>query len=206
MTEVFNDFIKSFVLIFAVLDPVGSIPIFLQATQKYDNQTKRKIAIRASLIAIVILVFFIVVGQVLLEAMHISLAAFQVSGGLILFLFSLSMIFGHGKSDDGLEKLEDYKHIAVFPIAIPSIASPGAIMAVVLMTDNHQYTISQQFLTTLVVIFTLLVTMFLLLLAKSIQDKIGQMGILVITKVMGLVLAAFAVESILAGIKNYFKI
>jgi multiple antibiotic resistance protein len=206
MSDFINDFLKSFVLVFAVLDPIGSIPIYLQATGNYDDNVKRKIAIRASVIATLILIFFIVVGQVLLEAMHISLDAFQVSGGLVLFLFSLSMIFGHGKENDGVDKPEDYKHVAVFPIAIPSIASPGAIMAVVLLTDNHRFSIAQQFQTTLVVVFTLLITMFLLLIAKNIQEKIGHVGILVITKVMGLVLAAFAIESVLAGIKSYFNI
>lgn len=110
--------------IFAVIDPIGTIPVYLEATKEFDLVHKRKIAIRASLIAFGILLFFIVIGQLILEGMSVSLNAFQISGGVILFLFALTMIFGDGKPDQEERKITDYKHVTIFPIAIPSIASP----------------------------------------------------------------------------------
>src|SRR6185369_6801097 len=106
----------------------------------------------------------------------------------------------------GKHLITDYSHVTVFPIALPAIASPGAIMAVVLLTDNHRYTIIHQAGTTLLVLLVLLMTCLLLLFARKIQNKIGDSGITVIGKIMGLILASFAIQNILSGIKNYFAI
>jgi multiple antibiotic resistance protein len=163
-----------------------------------------KIAKKATLVAAGILLFFIIVGQIIMETMHITLPAFQISGGVILFLFALTMVFGEGKPEEEKHLIKDYDHVTIFPIAIPSIASPGAIMAVVLLTDNHVYSIGQQLFTTFIVMLVLLATCLLLLAARKIQDRIGETGILVISKIMGLILASFAIQSILSGIKDYF--
>jgi multiple antibiotic resistance protein len=200
------EFIKSFLFLIAVIDPLGSIPVYLEATKQFNPGEQKKIAIRATVIAALILVFFIVVGQVIMEAMSISLDAFQISGGVILFLFALTMIFGEGKPEEEKHMIKDYKHVTIFPIALPSLASPGAIMAVVLLTDNHLYTIREQLFTTLNVLLVLLLTGFLLLAASRIQERLGESVITIISKIMGLILASFAVQSILSGIKGYFKI
>lgn len=200
MIDVFN----TVFFLFAVIDPFGSIPVFLEATKQFDAEHKRKIALRASVIAFLILLFFIVAGQVIMESMDVTLDAFQVSGGVILFLFALTMIFGEGKPESEKHLIKDYKHVTIFPIAIPSIASPGAIMAVVLLTDNHIYTIQQQALTTALLVVVLAFTALLLLSARYIQFKIGEYGIAVISKVMGLLLAAYAAQSILSGLKEFF--
>ncbi len=117
--------IKVFFFMIAVIDPIGSIPVFLEATKQFTNKEKKKVALRASVIATLILVFFIVVGQLIMEAMHISLDAYQISGGVILFLFALTMIFGEGKPEEEKHMIKDYKHVTIFPIALPSLASPG---------------------------------------------------------------------------------
>lgn len=200
MIDVFN----TVFFLFAVIDPFGSIPVFLEATKQFDAEHKRKIALRASVIAFLILLFFIVAGQVIMESMDVTLDAFQVSGGVILFLFALTMIFGEGKPESEKHLIKDYKHVTIFPIAIPSIASPGAIMAVVLLTDNHIYSIQQQALTTALLVVVLAFTALLLLSARYIQFKIGEYGIAVISKVMGLLLAAYAAQSILSGLKEFF--
>lgn len=198
------ELLKTFFFLFAVIDPLGSIPIFLEATKHFDDHVKKKIAIKASAIAAGILLFFIIIGQVIMESMHITLPAFQISGGIILFLFALTMVFGHGKVEDEKHLLKDFEHVTIFPIAIPSIASPGAIMAVVLATDNYTYSIGQQFYTTLVVLLVVAATCLLLLAARKIQSTIGEAGIIVISKIMGLIIASFAVQSVLTGIKVYF--
>ena len=190
--------------IFAVIDPIGTIPVYLEATKEFDIIHKKKIAIRASIMAFLILLFFIVIGQVILDGMEVSLDAFQISGGVILFLFALTMIFGEGKPEQEKNRITDYKHVTIFPIAIPSLASPGAIMAVVLMTNNQIYSIQEQAITTFVVLIVIGITCLILLTANYLQKLIGSYGITVLSKIMGLILASYAVQSILSGISNYF--
>ncbi|RRQ48946.1 MarC family protein [Maribacter algicola] len=199
-----KEIVTTILFLIAVIDPVGSVPVYLEATKHFDRFHKRKIAIRASFVAFIILLFFIVIGQLILEGMEISLDAFQVSGGVILFLFALTMIFGDGKPESEKHLISDYKHVTIFPVAIPSIASPGAIMAVVLMTDNHKYSLEQQVITTILVLVVILLTCLLLLAANMVQKRIGEYGITVISKIMGLILASYAVQSILDGLKDFF--
>jgi len=198
------EFLTTIFFVFAVIDPIGTIPVYLEATKEFDLHHKKKIAVRASIIAFLILLFFIIIGQLILEGMSVSLDAFQISGGVILFLFALTMIFGDGKPELEKNKITDYKHVTIFPIAIPSIASPGAIMAVVLMTDNHIYSIQQQSITTGIVLLVIGITCLILLGANLLQKRIGDYGITVISKIMGLILASYAVQSILSGISHYF--
>lgn len=202
MTEI----ITTILFLIAVIDPVGTVPVYLEATKHFDKAHKRKIALRASGVAFLVLLFFIVIGQLILEGMDISLDAFQISGGVILFLFALTMIFGDGKPESEKHLISDYKHVTIFPVAIPSIASPGAIMAVVLMTDNQIYPIEQQALTTFLVLIVIVMTSLLLLAANYVQEKIGEYGITVISKIMGLILASYAVQSILIGLKSFFAL
>ena len=190
--------------IFAVIDPIGTIPVYLEATKEFDVIHKKKIAIRASIMAFLILLFFIVIGQIILDGMEVSLDAFQISGGVILFLFALTMIFGEGKPEQEKNRITDYKHVTIFPIAIPSLASPGAIMAVVLMTNNQIYSIQEQAITTIIVLVVIGITCLILLTANYLQKIIGSYGITVLSKIMGLILASYAVQSILSGISNYF--
>ena len=200
------DLIKTFLFLFAVIDPLGSVPVYLEATKHFGIKSKRRIALKASLIALCVLLFFIVIGQVIMETMSITMSAFQISGGVILFLFALTMVFGEGKPEEEKHLIKDYDHVTVFPIAIPSIASPGAIMAVVLLTDNHIYSFWQQLGTTLIVTLVIIVTCIILLVANRIQHRIGETGIIVISKVMGLILASFAIQNILDGVKSYFAL
>lgn len=199
------EFLTTIFFVFAVIDPIGTIPVYLEATKEFDIAHKKKIAIRACAIAFLILLFFILIGQVILEGMSVSLDAFQISGGVILFLFALTMIFGDGKPEVEKNRITDYKQVTIFPIAIPSIASPGAIMSVVLMTDNHLKTFQQQAITTGVILLVIGITCLILLGANHLQKKIGDYGITVISKIMGLILASYAVQSILSGISSYFS-
>ncbi|WP_394330345.1 MarC family protein [Siansivirga zeaxanthinifaciens] len=201
-----SDLLTKLLLLIAVIDPLGSVPVFLEATKNFDLKYKRKIAVRASFVALFILFFFIVVGQIILEGMHVSLYAFQISGGVILFLFALTMIFGQGKPESEMHLITDYKHVTIFPVAIPSIASPGAIMAVVIMTDNHIYTITEQAITSGLVMLVVALTTILLLGAHLVQQRVGIYGITVISKIMGLILASYAVQSILTGLKAFFAL
>lgn len=198
------ELITTFFFLFAVIDPIGTVPVYMEATKHFSLAEKKKIAVRASFFAFGILLFFILVGQLIFEGMDVTLDAFQISGGVILFLFALTMIFGAGKPEKEINSIKDYKHVTIFPVAIPSIASPGAIMAVVILTDNHLYSIQQQAVTTIIVFLVILLTIGILLMANRIRKIIGDYGITVISKIMGLILASYAVQSIMTGIKGFF--
>lgn len=201
-----TEILTTILFLIAVIDPLGSVPVYLEATKQLSERHKKKVAIRASIVAFAILLFFILVGQLILEGMDVTLDAFQISGGVILFLFALTMIFGEGKPQSEKHHITDYKHVTIFPMAIPSIASPGAIMAVVLLTDNHIYSVQQQAITTFLVLVVIAITMTILLAANVVQKRIGEYGITVISKVMGLILASYAVQSILSGLRDFFVV
>ncbi|MDX1350451.1 MAG: MarC family protein [Putridiphycobacter sp.] len=199
-----KELLSSLFVLIAVIDPLGTVPVYLEATKHFDKKHKRKIAINASITAFFVLLFFIVVGQIILEGMEITLEAFQISGGVILFLFAYKMIFGEGKPTSEKQMIKDYKHVTVFPVAVPSIASPGAILAVVLLTDNHVFSIVHQLITTVLIFVVIVITCLLLLASTGIQKRIGESGILIISKIMGLILASYAAQSILGGIKAFY--
>lgn len=197
---------SAFVFLWAVIDPIGTVPVFIAATQKHPEKDKRKIAVEAVFIAACVLLFFLVAGQFLLEEMGIPLSAFQVAGGIVLFLFSLTMIFGESKPETEIEIVKSGRDTAIFPIAIPSIAGPGAIMAIVLLTDNHRFNIIYQVYMAFIMLFVLIVTLLLLLIASYIQRLIGDSGASVISRIMGLIMGAVAINSILVGIKVFFSL
>ncbi|MFV0663698.1 MarC family protein [Denitromonas sp.] len=138
--------LQEFVLFWAVLDPIGTLPVFLSATVGMGATQRRRVAVRAVLVSAALLGFFAVSGEVLLDAMGIPLATFAVAGGLVLFAFAMSMIFFADKPQREIEQIGSERDIAICPLAFPSIASPGAILAVVMAMDHHRGDQAQQFL------------------------------------------------------------
>lgn len=198
--------LEHFIGFWVVIDPIGTLPVFISVTKSLTPEQRRKTAFYAVAFATLILAFFLGVGQVLLEALDIPLLAFQVAGGIILFLFALTMIFGDSKpqQEEKLE-IEDGVDCAVFPLAMPSIASPGAMLAAVVLTDNHRFDWSYQLVTASAMMMVLLVTLLLLLSASWILRIIGNSGAGIVSRVMGLILATVATEYVLSGLKLYFQ-
>ncbi|MEZ9058626.1 MarC family protein [Vibrio pelagius] len=201
--------ITQFVVLWAVIDPIGSVPVYLSQTQRLTPKQRRAVALKAVAIATGVLLFFLIAGQLLLEAMQIPLPAFQAAGGLVLLLFALTMIFGESKPEQEQKISEEVcskqlSDLAVYPLAIPSIASPGAMMAIVMLTDNNRYSLIDQSITAGVMVLVLAITLLLLLGATKIQKVIGNVGAAIISRVMGLILAAVAVNNLLMGIKNFY--
>ncbi|WP_218312176.1 MarC family protein [Alteromonas antoniana] len=198
------ELIPVFIYFFAVIDPIGTVPVFIAATKRQEARARRKVALLAILASAIILLFFILVGEIILDAMQIPLPAFQIAGGIVLFLFALTMIFGEAKPEQEIKLTDNIKERAIFPVAVPSIASPGAMLAAVMLTKNDVYTLWEQTQTALVMLSVLLITLILLLCANGIIRIIGEMGANVISRVMGLILASLATANALAGIKVYF--
>ena len=199
-------YIKTFITLFVVVDPIGSVPVFIHATRSVPAELHRAFAVRGVAIAAGVLLFFLVCGQLLLEGLGLRMGSFQVAGGLILFLFALQMIFGESKPSAEIHAydLDKSEHLqgAAFPLAMPSIASPGAILAIVVLTDNHLVAVSEQAVIAGLLTLVLLLTMGLLLAAGKIIGVIGNTGAIVISRIAGLILATIALDSVFIGLEH----
>lgn len=193
--------IREFVTLTVVIDPVGTIPVYLFAVQSVPRHLHRRFAIRAIVIATLVLLAFLVGGQIILETLGLRLGSFQIAGGIVLFIFAMTMIFGDSKPAREIEEAERDDHLAgaVFPLAMPSIASPGAMLAIVVLTDNYTEPLSDQLITAGMLIAVLLFTLGLLLAASVIHRLIGNTGASVISRVMGIILATIAVDQVVGG-------
>jgi multiple antibiotic resistance protein len=188
---------KDFATIWTTIDPIGDVAIFAGLTAALTRSERRRTALRAVLYATVILVVAVVAGQIILDAIGIRMHSLKVAGGIILFLFALKMLFG------GLDKPgspEAGRDLAVFPLAVPSIAGPGAMMAVIVLTDNDVYTMPEQAETGVVLLVVLLITYLFLRSSDFILRVIGQQGAAVLVRVMGIILASLAVEIVLTAL------
>ncbi|MDQ3314741.1 MAG: MarC family protein [Verrucomicrobiota bacterium] len=189
---------KDFATIWTTIDPIGNVALFAGLTASLTRTERRRTALRASLYAAVILVVSVVAGQIILDAIGIHLHSLKVAGGIILFLFGLQMLFGRADANPGSP--EAGRDLAVFPLAVPSIAGPGAMMAVILLTDNDVYTVPQQAQTGVVLLVVLLLNYILLLLSDLVLRVIGREGAAILVRVMGVILASLAVEIVLTAL------
>ncbi len=199
-----EELITAFVLLWAVIDPIGTVPVYISATTGMSEADHRRIARVAAFTAAGILLFFIIVGEILLTAMGVPLTAFQIAGGIILFLFALTMVFGTSKPDEEMQIARSVEATAVFPLATPSIASPGAMMAVVLLTENARHSLLHQAMIAGLMVIVVFVAYVLMRCAGPISKRIGEGGASVISRVMGMILAAIAATNVLEGIRLYY--
>ena len=199
-----NELLAIFIFFFAVIDPIGTVPVFIAVTRGEDDKFKRKVIFKAVGVSAVVLLFFVVAGELLLNAIDIPLSAFQIAGGIVLLLFALSMIFGESKPETEIKSVRDSTETAIFPLAIPSIASPGAMLGAVLMTRNEEFTWIEQLMTSSMMLAVLALVLILLLLATHVHKVIGDSGASIISRIMGLILSSVAVTNILNGIAHYF--
>jgi len=198
--------LTAFITFFTVIDPIGTIPVFIAVTSSVDKADRKKIALKAALVAAGVLLFFIALGELILNAIKIPLPTFQIAGGIVLFLFALTMIFGESKPDEELSHIKKKDDKAIFPLAMPSLASPGAILAAILLTENSKYAIEDQLMTAVMMLIVIAIALVLMLLSTRIFKYIGTSGAAIISRVMGLILSAVAVANVLDGFKIYFKL
>jgi multiple antibiotic resistance protein len=196
---------NAFVTLLVVVDPLGLAPIFAALTRGFSEKQKRDSAIRGTVLGAAILFLFALAGDVLLEALGIGLPAFRIAGGLLLFLLALDMIFarpsGMRASTVREQEEESYQQdISVFPLAIPLLAGPGAITTVLLYTGGSGTAQVAVFMAALLVV--LLLTLASLLLAPSVMRIFGETGANVLSRVLGVLLAALAVQFVLDGLET----
>ena len=157
-------FIQSLVLYFVVIDPIGNTPIFMSITQSQNAKEKYQIAIEGVIIATIILIFFSIIGQLLLSYLNISLESFRIAGGIILFLIAIEMLFN--KRQERKEQLvnQNNEKISVFPLAIPILAGPAAITSVIVIATKYQDNLMLQSINLLGLVVVMIITLFSFLL------------------------------------------
>jgi multiple antibiotic resistance protein len=181
--------------LFATIDPIAALVIFATLTSKLTAARRNQIALRSVLYSAAILVSCAVLGQFVLIGMGISLVAFQVAGGIVLFIFAMQMVYG--SVQHSFRKGGDP---AIYPLAIPTIASPGSILAIILLTDNHLYPVSTQAITVGIAFAILGLTYILFRAATHILKVIGEAGAELLIRIMGLILAALSVQLVMDAV------
>jgi multiple antibiotic resistance protein len=200
--------LEQFVVLFVIMNPIGIVPIFIAATASFEPAERRKTAIQAALVAAGVLLFSIVTGQFLIEAMGISLPAFQIAGGIVLLLFALTMIFGSPSSTaetDGAGKPGQEVSPAIFPIGVPALAGPGSMLAVVLLTDNNRFAIGEQAVTAVLMLVVIAIAGLMMVAAGPILKVIRTGGAAIISRVMGLILASIATNNVIEAIIDLLR-
>jgi multiple antibiotic resistance protein len=194
--------ISAFVTLLVVIDPVGMGPIFLGVTRGLDEATRRKVALEATLIAFCVLAASALVGDWLLARLGISLAAFRIAGGLLLFAIAFEMVFQHRSERKSQQAGPAGAVTATFPLAIPLMAGPGAITAMVLLAGRLGY--SAMGLAALILIMgVMMLTSYLVFLsAARLERLLGPQGEALLGRLLGVLLAALAVQYVADGIKS----
>ncbi|WP_416881944.1 MarC family protein [Marivita sp.] len=195
--------ISAFVTLFVVIDPIGLTPVFIALTPGLTAQQRRAIAIRATVIAAGLLFLFAFLGEQVLGFIGISMPAFRIAGGILLFLTALDMLFERRtKRREDQADVEDVPDPSVFPIAIPLIAGPGAIASIILLAGQAEGPVGMA--SVLGVMVAVLIIVFLLFLsAPLIERALGKTGIVVVTRLLGMLLAALSVQFVLDGIRGF---
>ncbi|MDQ0302847.1 MarC family protein [Ancylobacter polymorphus] len=198
--------IQEFVTLWVVIDPLGTLPVFLAVTTGFSAADRNKAAVLSVIISFGVLVFFAMAGSWLLRAMDVSIDSFQIAGGIVLFLFALTMIHGKSHADPHTPAEMNPMEIAIYPLAIPSIASPGAMLAAVVLSDNARHDFPDRMMTIATFSLVLLVTLAIMLAAGRLVNIIGRGGASIISRVMGMILAALAVDLILSAAAKWLDL
>jgi multiple antibiotic resistance protein len=200
--------LTAFVTLLVVVDPVGVAPIFVACTRDLEPGARHDTLLRAVVVALLVTLFFLLGGRLLLTYLGVSVHAFAISGGILLFATAVPMLFGHRPLLQGPER-GDYgkvgEDVAVFPLAIPLLSGPGAIATTLLLTSQADDDYARLTLLAAVIGVVYLIAWVILRTADRLMARLGESGIHILTRVLGIVLAALAVQYVLDGAAGYFR-
>ncbi len=199
--------VKITIALFAIVNPIGSVPIFISATEGWNKPDRAKIARTVALTVFIVLILSAFIGEDILNFFGITIPSFQVGGGILLMLISISMM--HGKQGGTRQTAEEAQNlaerevIAIVPLSIPLLAGPGAISSMILSAQQQPTFLGHVSLVIPVLIISVIIWL-VLKLADAISHQLGTIGINIVTRLMGLILAAMAVEFIAHGLTGLF--
>jgi multiple antibiotic resistance protein len=194
--------ISAFVTLFVIIDPIGLVPLFVALTQGMTARERRAIGLRAVLVAAFLLLLFAAAGEAVLGFVGISMPAFRIAGGILLFLTALDMLFERRAKRRQDQTGEDRPDPSVFPLAIPLIAGPGAIASMILLVGEKPDLMGFAAVTG-VMLAVLVIVMLLFLSANLFERALGRVGINVVTRLLGMLLAALSVQFVLEGLREF---
>ena len=198
--------IAAFTTLFVIIDPPGLAPVFIALTQGMTARQRRTIAVRAFVVASILMMLFLLLGEAVLGFIGISMDAFRIAGGILLFLTALDMLFQRRQArreDSAAEgQAEHHDDPSVFPLSLPLIVGPGAITTVILLAGEAQGAAD---LATIagIIIGVLLIVLLAFLAAPTIERALGKTGLSIVTRVLGMLLAALAVQFVLDGLRGF---
>ncbi|MEO0327948.1 MAG: MarC family protein [Pseudomonadota bacterium] len=201
----FDILLNAFVTLFVTIDPIGLAPMFLGLTEGMNRRQRLSVALRANLIALFLLVLFLIAGSTILSTMGITIHAFRVAGGLLLFYIAFEMVFGvreerKRKSGETAVTQDRIANLSVFPLALPLIAGPGAFSATILLASEQSGSIEWR-LILFVIIVAILTLVFLAFAAAQFIDRyLGITGRMILTRLLGVLLAALSVQFVVDGL------
>ncbi len=198
--------IAAFTTLFIIIDPPGLAPVFIALTQGMDAARRRAIAIRAFFVAFGLMMVFLFLGEAVLGFIGISMDAFRIAGGILLFLTALDMLFQRRQArreDNAAEgQAEHEDDPSVFPLSLPLIVGPGAITTVILLAGEAQGAADMGAIAG-VIFLVLLIVLLAFLAAPAIERALGKTGLNIVTRVLGMLLAALAVQFVLDGLRGF---
>ncbi len=192
--------ITAFVSLFVIIDPIGLAPLFVAVTKNNTKAERRKIAFRSVLVGLGILAVFGIAGERVLTVIGISMPAFRISGGLLLFLTAIEMLF-EKRTERRENQAEPAPDPSVFPLAMPLIAGPGAMTTMILLTGQHD-SLAGQVMVFGVMVAVLMIVLTMFLLGNMLERLLGQTGINLISRLFGMFLAALSVQFVIDGIRD----
>ncbi|MCD6129522.1 MAG: MarC family protein [Deltaproteobacteria bacterium] len=200
------DFLRIFVAIFIIVDPIGLLPLFIALTHNYSKKRIKHTVQLACLTAAFVLIIFAFAGDIILEFFGITIPAFRIAGGIIIFIIALGMLQAKRTrlktTPEEEEKGFEQEEVGIVPIGIPMLAGPGAITTVIVFTSSsRQY---DTYITIAAIMLTLFFAFFILKQAVSIHRILGPTGLNIFTRLMGLILAVISVQFVIDGIKEFF--
>ncbi len=201
----YDTLLNAFVTLLVTIDPPGLAPLFLALTGGMNRAERFQVSLRASIIGFIVMAVFAVAGAAILSLFGITLPAFRVAGGLLLFWIAFEMIFERrqerkNRSADKAITIDHIRNIAAFPLAIPLIAGPGAISATVLLSSSFG-SVAGTLMLLAILAACILITFVVLVLSERIDGFLGETGRSILTRLLGVILAALAVQFVADGIK-----
>ena len=199
--------LKTGVALFAIVNPIGSIPIFISATNGWSSKDRNRITNLVAITVFSVLSVAALMGEHILNFFGISIPSFQVAGGILIMLIALHMLNGKQRqskqSNSSTSSLDDKDLLAVVPLSVPLLAGPGAISSIIIAAENHHNLISH--LSLIIPISVVVLSAWIVLrLSGFIAHLLGVIGINIVTRLMGLILASMAVEFIAKGLAGLF--
>jgi multiple antibiotic resistance protein len=207
----FDQLLENTILLFVAVDPIALVPIFASLTQGLSKDDIKKIYIQATIVSFFVLSLFYIFGTAILDLMGISMSSFKIIGGLFLVAIAFQMVLEQRQTrrqntaEVALDD-ESIQSLAIFPLAIPLIAGPGAMTTALLIAENNERNTTEILINFIPILIIIILVAFAMWLSASLSKKVGPTIIIVVQKIFGILLGALAIEFVVAGIIESFKL